>query len=187
MGVTGRAIALGGAVVPAILLGLSGATTPTALLAVLGGVLGLLASIAVGRMVAAGLRRGTATVTGTTARDLDLTFRDLLGNRGNLGLLGGLGMATAARAVAGTLLARTGTGFGGALRLQGRRILTGCGAGALGGGTERVVALLGRQVAATATRRVHAAPARGVLALLLRRGLLLAALLDRRALAAATG
>lgn len=177
-----------------VLARLAGATATATLLTLVGRALAtaILTRFAlVASTAARSLGSSSSAVSRTTARDLDLAIRDLIGHGGHRGLLlRARGMATARTRHALLLATRLAA-------LVGKRV---GGRGALGSGTglasscgaEGVLALLARQVTATTARGVHATATvlqLGLLSLALAGSVLtrgLAIVDGRRALAAAT-
>ena len=186
----------GGRTLATVLARFAGTTTATALLSLLGRTLAtaVLTRLALVTGGAARCLGGSPTaVSRTTARDLDLAIRNLIGHGRHRGLLlRARGMATARTRRALLLATRLATLVG---RRIGARTTLGSGAGlASGCGAEGVLALLARQVTATTARGVHATAAillLGLLSLALAGGILacgcgLTGIARTRAFAAAT-
>ena len=150
----GRAIAT-------IMARLTGTATATALLALVGRTLAttVLTRIA---LVASGAARSLGScspaVSRTTARDLDLAIRDLIGHGGHRGLLLRARRVATARTRGALILAMRLAALIG--RRIGARASLGSSAGlASGCGTEGVLALLARQMTATTACGIHATTA----------------------------
>ena len=151
-----------------ILTRLAGATAATALLTLVGRALAstiLARLMLVARGTARGLGCRSSAVTGTTARDLDLAIRNLIGHgRHRRLLLRARGMATARTRSALLLATRLAALVD---RCVGTRAALGSGTGlASGCGAESILALLARQMTATTARGVHATAAVLLLGLL---------------------
>ena len=156
---------------------LAGTTTATALLALVGRALAatILARLTfVASSATRGLGSRPSAIPRTTARDLDLAIRNLIGHRGHRGLLlRARGMATARTRGALLLATRLATLVG---RRIGTRTTLGSGAGfASCCGAEGVLALLARQMTAATSCGVHTTAAillLGLLSLALAGGIL---------------